>query len=242
MNLIKDLRQYIWTLPFIGAILILISIFTPSVYVDQYPIEEYYWMWGLYYASISGYGSRTLFLAAEGPTNYTMPIFITGLIPLLLIFLASIALLLSANAVRTGRSDSKNRENLWIVMGIAMIVVPIIYIIGIDITMMRYVEYQLEQIYGYVPTGLPDFWDVYDPGFAVIAPFVGAALSIGGSIASKMIKPRELPIFVKQKQGIITKTPIGQISRTINFCSECGHQLLYSGNRFCSHCGNEIKI
>ena len=77
----------------------------------------------------------------------------------------------------------------------------------------------------------------------VIAPFIGGVLSIAGSVASKKIQPREVPIYARQKQGgIITKTPIGQVSHKINFCSKCGHQLFYDGAKFCSSCGEPIKL
>ena len=238
MNPIKELREYIWALPLIGGILILISIFTPAYSANMYPVEEYYWMCGLNYVSVSGYGSQSLFIAAEEPTRYTMPIFLSGLIPLITILICSVALAISANSVRTGRTLSKHRENLWIVMGITLIIAPIIFIIAIDYTIMAYLEYQL----GPIPPSL-DFWDVYDPGFAVIAPFIGAVLSIAGSIASKKMQPREVPILARQTQGgIITKTPIGEISHKIKFCSECGHQLLYEGAKFCPHCGEAIKF
>ena len=238
MSLIKDLREYIWTLPLVGGVLMLISVFTPAYSANLYPVEEYYWMWGLNYVSVSGYGSQTIFIAAEEPSQYLMPVFLVGFIPFLLILICSLALVISGNAVRTGRCDVKHRENLWIIMGIIMFVAPIIFIIGIDITIKNYLEYVL----GPMPPGY-DFWGVYNPGFAVIAPFIGGVLSIGGSIASKVIKPREVPIYARQKQGgIITKTPIGQVSHKINFCSECGHQLLYDGSKFCSSCGKAIKF
>ncbi|MFX1278808.1 MAG: zinc ribbon domain-containing protein [Promethearchaeota archaeon] len=238
MNLIKEPKDYIWILPFIGGILILISIFTPAYYASIYSVTEYYWMWGLDYYSVSGYGSQTTFIPFEEPYLYTIPMFLAGLIPLLLILAGSLALIISANAVRTSRADIKHRENLWIAMGIILIVAPIIFIVGIDITTINYLEYLM----GPAPSGY-NLWDVYDPGFAVIAPFIGAALSIAGSIASKVIKQREAPIFKKQIEGgVITKTPIGQTSKKINFCSECGHQLLYDGSRFCTNCGKELKI
>jgi uncharacterized paraquat-inducible protein A len=216
----------------------LISIFTPAYSATLYPVEEYYWMWGLSYTSVAGYDSRTVFIAAEEPSQYLMPVFLVGFIPFLLILICSLVLVISGNGVRTGRSDIEHRENLWIIMGIIMIVAPIIFIIGIDITTLNYIEYMI----GPIPPGY-NFWSVYDPGFAVIAPFIGAVLSIAGSIASKKIQPREVPIFARQTQGgIITKTPIGQISHKIKFCSECGHQLLYDGASFCPHCGKAIKF
>ena len=235
MNLIREAKDYIWALPIIGSVLILISFLTPAFYAEQVGNEIYYWMWGLAHGSNTGYGSDTTFIFTEEPTQYTIPIFFAGLIPALIILIGSIMLIISSNAVRTGRRDIKNAENGWIGMGIM-----IIFIIGIDITMINMVEYIYEEAYGYVPP-LRDFWDAFDPGFAIIAPFIGAGLSIAGSIASKTIKPREEPIFVGEKKGPITKKPIGAISHKINFCSECGHQLLYSGTKFCSHCGNELK-
>lgn len=238
MSLIKDPREYLWALPLIGGILILISIFTPAYSASLYPVEEYYWMWGLAYTSVTGYGSRTIFLATEEPAQYLMPVFLSGFIPFLIITIGSLTLVISSNAVRIGRCDIKQRENLWVIMGITMIIAPIVFIIGIDITTLNYVESQL----GPLPPGL-NFWDIYDPGFAVIAPFIGAVLSIAGSITSKKMQPREVPIYATQRQGgMITKTPIGQISHKIKFCSECGHQLLYSGAKFCSSCGEAIKF
>ncbi len=243
MNLIKDPKDYIWALPIIGGVLILISFFTPAHYFNEFGLDANYWMWGLYHLSAPGYGSETIFMFTEefGPSQYTMSIFFSGLIPAVLILIGSIILIASSNAVRTGGRDIKNVENGWIGIGVVMIIASIIYIIGIDITWMNLTEYVYEQEYGPMPPGSPGFWDIFDPGFAVIAPFIGAGLSIAGSIASKTIKPREEPIFVGEKKGIITKKPIGEKSHQINFRSECGHQLLYSGTKFCSHCGNELK-
>lgn len=247
MKLIKDPKDYIWALPIIGGVLVLISLLTPSHYANEFGIDANYWMWGLYDLSIPGYGSETHFIFQKffsvklGPSQYTMPIFFSSLIPALMILIVSIMLIASSNSVRTGRRDIKNVESGWIGMGLMMIVASIIYIIAIDITWMNMVKYIYEQEVGPYPPGAPGFWDTFSPGFAVIAPFIGAGLSIVGSIASKAIKPREVPIFVGEKKGPITKTPIGEISHKINFCSECGHQLLYSGTKFCSTCGNELK-
>lgn len=245
MSLNKDPREFIWTLPIIGGVLVLISFFTPAHYINEFGIGANYWMWGLYHLSVPGYGSESIFMFTDkfGPLQYTIPIFFSGFIPAILILISSIMLIASSNAVRTGRRDIKNVENGWIGMGIMMIVASIIYLIGIAITWMNLTKYVYEQEYGPYPSWAPGFWDTFSPGFAIIAPFIGAALAIFGSIASKKIKTRDVPIFTRQKQGgIITKTPIGQISRKIKFCSECGNQLLYDGARFCPHCGETIKF
>ncbi|MFX1278807.1 MAG: hypothetical protein ACFFA3_05270 [Promethearchaeota archaeon] len=197
-------------------------------------------MWGLFNYIIPGYDSHISFLPAEEPHLYTIPMFLVGLIPLILIFFGSLALILSANAVRAGRAELKNREKLWIIIGIILVIASIIFIIGINITWINLLESQL----GPLP---PDYtiWNLYNPGFAVIAPFIGAALSILGSIVSKFIRQRGViihtPIFKKQIQrGVITKTPIGQISKKINFCPDCGHQLLYNRSNFCTNCGKSL--
>jgi hypothetical protein len=197
-------------------------------------------MWGFLYGSMTGAGSDTVFIATEEPSEYMMPIFFSGLIPAILILISSTMLITSSNAVRTGRREIKNTENGWVGMGIMMIIASIIYIIATDITWMNFIEYVYLEAYGYVPP-LRNFWSAFDPGFAVIAPFIGGFLAILGSIASKYIKPREAPIFVGERKGPITKTPIGETPRRIKFCSECGHQLLYEGGQFCSHCGKLIK-
>ena len=235
MSLNKDPREYIWALPILGGFLGIISFFTPAHYANDFGINLNFWMWGLYNISAGDY-SETGFIFAEeiGPLQYTLPIFLSGLIPAILILISSIMLTASSNAVRTGKRDIKKVVNVWIGMGIMMIIASTIYIIAIDIAWMNLWEH----VYGPSYPTYPTFWDTFDPGFAVIAPFLGASFSIVGSIASKTMKPRELPIFSIQKQGnIITKIPKGEISRKIKFCFGCGHQLLYDEARFCQNCG-----
>jgi hypothetical protein len=224
-------------LPLIGGILTIISTLTPAHYDSTNFDAEFYWMWGLFYYVIPGYDSHIAFLPAEEPHLYTISIFLVGLIPLLLILADSLALILSGNAAKADRIDLKNRETSWILMGIILIIAPIIYIIGINITWRNLLESQL----GPLPSDY-NIWSIYNPGFAVIAPFIGAALSIMGSIASKVIRQREIIIHTRQKQGkVVTKIPIGQHSYKINFCTECGHQILYTGSRFCTNCGKKLK-
>jgi hypothetical protein len=245
MSLTKNPRDYIWILPVAGSILVLISFFTPAHYASEYGIDANYWMWGLYTLSIPGYNTETIFMFTDkfGPLRYTIPIFLAGILPAILILISSLMIGTSANAVRRGKRDLINAENGWIGMGFMLIVASIIYIIGIDITWTNLSKYVYELQYGPLPPDYPGLWDIFDPGFGIIAPFIGAGLTIIGSIASKRIKPRDMTMYTRPKQGgFITKIPMGQVSRKINFCSECGHQLLYDGARFCPNCGETIKF
>ncbi|MFX1304917.1 MAG: zinc ribbon domain-containing protein [Promethearchaeota archaeon] len=237
-------RDYIWVTPLIAGILTLISFFTPAVYGTGYGIQEYFWMWGLHYSS-SLYGSSTIFIPLEQPTNYMIPIFLSGIFTAIIILFGAIRFIFMANKVRVGRKSIKDCANTWIGMGIMMIIVTIIYIIAIDISVMNYVEYEWLLIYG-PPVILPNFWSVYSPGFATIAPFIGAALSIIGGIASKTIKPREVILPMKKeflKPEISQPSEIAKdiVSSTFKFCPECGHKIISQDQRFCTNCGFELK-
>lgn len=250
MKVIKEYKNYIWIIILIVAVLILVSFFTPAFYYDRYPLEEYYWMWGLYYSASAEYGTDTLFIPMEEPSKYLIPIFLSGLIPALMIFIGSLALIAIANSVRIGKKDIKNVENKLIGVGIYLITATVIYLIGIQITMENYFEYLMEDLtdeYDYYDIVTPDLWDVYEPGFAIIGPFIGAGLTIAGGVASKVIKPPEEAIKIEERQDFIEKVPTKTISPTepisneILFCPECGKKRLYTESKYCSHCGFEFR-
>ncbi|MFW9882398.1 MAG: zinc ribbon domain-containing protein [Candidatus Thorarchaeota archaeon] len=237
----EERKEYFWAAPLIAGILTFISVFTPAFSGNVYPVQEYYWMWGLAYVSVTGYYSRTLFIPFEQPSTYTIPIFLSGIIPFIVILIGSLALLAMSYRVKRGRINAKNSANSWIAIGITMIIGTIIYIISIDITMMNYVEYQLLQIYP-PPIILPNFWEVYNPNFAIIAPFIGAAICIIGAIASKVSKPREVIFpekrdFFKPEKVVIS----ADLTKSFRFCPNCGHQIIKEEQRFCTNCGFELK-
>ena len=253
MNLIRESREYIWAFPIIGGVLILISFFTPAHYFNEFGLDANYWMWGLYHLSAPGYGSETIFMFTEefGPSQYTMPIFFSGLIPAVIILIGSIMLIASSNAVRTGRRDIKNVENGWIGMGFMMIIASIIYIIAIDITWMNLTEYVYEQEYGPMPPGSPGFWDIFSPGFAIIAPFIGGGLALLGAIIGKSIgreegigKPKAVPQVEKPvpvaETPPPTPTPAPEEAKVVRFCPECGTKIEQADATFCTVCGHKF--
>ena len=233
--------KYIWIIGLTGGILTLISFLTPAFYVNVGIVEEYFWMWGLHYGVVSGYGSAFAFIPTQSPSSYMIPIFLSGIIPAILILSSSIKLIAITNSIRKGRNDIKTAENKLVGWGIALIVASIIFLIGINVTMNALFEYILyDPYFPYYP--IPGIWDVYDPGFAVIGPFLGGALAIISGIASKTIKPREEPFITKDFKKHITKIPTEVTVGQINFCPDCGKRILNEESRFCTNCGFEINL
>lgn len=196
-------------------------------------------MWGLYYNKILDFDSRTLLLLLEEPSQYMIPIFLSGIFSALGILFSSLVSLVSANKCRIGRKEAQELGNQSIGLGILMIIFSIIYIIAINITMNNYIEYLLAELLPYYT--IPEFWDVYNPGFAIIAPFLGGALSIIGGIACRYIKPTDEVISIEEKKDFIVKMPTEPITRQTKYCPQCGQKLTITGIMFCGNCGFELK-
>lgn len=236
MNKIADIKDYIWTIPLIGGILLLISFFTPSAYVSQFGISEYDWMWGLFH--YENEYSETDFWFNQEPEKFMRPIFLSGIFSAIMILIASITLIISANSVRVRRKDLKEFGGMWLALGIMIFIAAIIYIIGIDITYRNFIE---QWVIPQLPPDdydVPSYWDTYDPGFGIIAPFITGVLAIVGAVASFLSK-REV-IEIKEKAMPITKPSISKEFRVYNYCPECGQKITYKGAKYCSSCGFEF--
>ncbi len=245
--------KYIGIVGLIGGILTLLALLTPSFYASMGGIKEYFWMWGLHYGSIPGYGSEISFIPTIEPVEYMLPIFIAGIIPAIIILACSIKLIAISSSIRSGRKDIKTSGNTLIGLGITLIIGSIIFIIGIDITMNNFIDYLFYDpydLYFYIP----DFWTIYSPGFAIIGPFLGAVLAIISGVASKTIKLDVGPTWTPEVKSFISKTtqtprPMPMSTSTsaptpnqIKFCPECGQKIIQKGSKFCMNCGFELKI
>jgi len=238
VNKIADIKDYIWTIPLIGGILLLISFFTPSAYATVMGISEYQWMWGLFHVDIYGYSPETGLTLTEEPAEYMIPIFLSGIFSAIIILIASIMLITSANSIRKGRKNSKDFENMWLGMGILVFIAAIIYMVGIDITTKNYLKWIISQLPPDSYT-IPDFWDVYDPGFGIIAPFLSGGLAIVGGVTSKYVSKRE--VIPLEKKAIPTAEPsITKEPKVFNYCPECGQKITYKESKYCSSCGFEF--
>lgn len=76
----------------------------------------------------------------------------------------------------------------------------------------------------------------------MIAPFIGAALTIIGAIAIRPIKPREEVIRIEERKDLTIKTPIEPIYSQVRYCHECGQKLISTEIRFCTSCGIDLKF
>ena len=233
-----DIKDYIWTIPLIGGILLLISLFTPSAYATQMGIKEYHWMWGLFHVEIYGYSPETGFTIAEEPAKYMIPIFLSGIFSAIIILIASIMLIISANSIRIGRKNSKDFESMWLGMGIMIFIAAIIYIIGIDITTTDYLKWVVSQLPPDSYT-IPDFWDVYDPGFGIIAPFLSGVLAIVGVATSKYVSKRKV-MPIEKKVTPTIEPSITEEPKPFHYCPECGQKITYKESKYCSSCGFEF--
>ena len=257
MSIVREIKtnyaKYIGIVGLIGGILTLLALLTPSFYASMGGIKEYFWMWGLHYGSIPGYGSEISFIPTIEPVEYMLPIFIAGIIPAIIIFACSIKLIAISSSIRSGRKDIKTSGNTLIGLGITLIIGSIIFIIGIDITMNNFIDYLFYDpydLYFYIP----DFWTIYSPGFAIIGPFLGAVLAIISGVASKTIKLDVGPTWTPEVKSFISKTtqtprPMPMSTSTsaptpnqIKFCPECGQKIIQKGSKFCMNCGFELKI
>ena len=189
---ILNYEKSIWIITLFGGILTLFSFLTPALSVEISIGTEYFWMWGLFSIILPGFSSSNFFLPLEEPSMYSIPIFLSGLIPAILILISSVMLCITANSIRKDRNDLKSAGNKLIGWGAALILASIIYLIAIDITMGAFIEHLFNDPWNtYFST--PDMWDASKIGFAVIGPFIGGALAITSGIASKTIKPIEEP-------------------------------------------------
>ncbi|MFX1375636.1 MAG: hypothetical protein ACFFA0_07475 [Promethearchaeota archaeon] len=148
-----------YILSFIAGIIGLISLITPIAYHEDAFSESYIWMWGLYTLKILAGSTEINFSEDSDYLTWAM-------ISTLLIVLATIILINTANKARRRKSDY---SSIWIVCGIMLIAAPIVYYFGLS-----------EEI----PTWLTDlFWDYYDFHFAFFGPIIAGVLAIlGGCI------------------------------------------------------------
>ena len=160
-NRIKDWKKYIWSITLLGFLLALIGILTPTAYASVFGLSEYFWMWGLTYRSLIGYGSVTEFF------NYAHEIFNPGIICSSILAIIIISLLIVS--LKEKRHPG-TKGGISITLGMLLIVIIIGYAIsmylGFPIFYKRAypTEWALMESMG-ISIG---FWTTYKPHFGMI--------------------------------------------------------------------------
>ena len=221
MSEIQDNMQYIWIVQLISGVLALTGLITPAASFSYPPyVSTQIWMWGLIsvkaYDFFQGYVIVTQF--TEDPVELTICIIAT-----LIVVIGAVGLFSSANKARKlGYSKLKG------------VTPSILLIIG---TLFWIIEFEVLNL---VSSGV-SFWDAMSPGFAVLAPFLGAVISLIGYGATKTISksPRE-PITPIKKTTEKTQAEVYN-QRSFKFCPSCGEKIAEINQRYCVNCGYDLK-
>lgn len=239
-----EAKDYIWLFPFIGAILTGISLFTPAAYEAHGIYHSFVWMTG-FMVLTGGADSPKTGVFAELFSGEVIPGYvIPGTIATVLITIFTIILFVSALTHRR-----KETPGSWIALGILLIIAVIIYIAGVEIGVGTY---WYNEGYPYYTTHV-SFWNDYNynPGFAVIAPFIGGGLALLGGIIGKAIGTQEVierPKVIPQVERPApvaeapapTPTPATEEPRVMRFCPECGTKIDQPDATFCAVCGHKF--
>ena len=227
-----EFKDYVWLFPFIGSIIILIGLFTPAVYENVGFTSTFIWMTGFMLFTGGGYGPEPDFFDIAG---YYIP----GIITTMLLTICVIIMFTSALTHRR-----KETPGSWIALGIIVIGGAIYFIVGVEVgyAMHFFIEYDY--------TEWVSIWNdtVLNPGFAVIAPFIGGGLTLLGAILGKAIGTQEVigkPKAVPQVEKPVpvaetpppTPAPATEEAKVVRFCPECGTKIEKADATFCSVCG-----
>jgi hypothetical protein len=235
-----EAKDYLWLCPFIGAILTGISLFTPAAF-ETYGNTSFIWMTGFMVVTGGMLGPETGFFAEPLGGEVIPGYIIPGSIATVFLAICTIILFVSALTHR-----GKEIPGSWIALGIMLIAGAIYFIAGVEIGVATY-------FYNEGATEHVSFWyDIdYNPGFAVIAPFIGGGLALLGAIIGKAMggaevigKPKPVPQVEKPIPVAETPppapTPAPEETKVVRFCSECGTKIEQADATFCSVCGHKF--
>ncbi|MFO8017055.1 MAG: zinc ribbon domain-containing protein [Promethearchaeia archaeon] len=154
--------------------------------------------------------------------------------PITMVILLGIGSLLIITGVffKQGKIDLEfnKMQSLWLILAIGGMVMIIIFI--------SLITTELQQDlggYGQVST-----WDIIDPRFGIIGPFIGGAIVVVGFILSKMqIINSQEQLQGSQHQNLPKPHQKSSSASSSNICPTCKNRI-DSNSKFCDQCGTEI--
>jgi len=202
----RNIKYY----PFIGGIIIFISLFIPAAYFEfefgfMY-VHVYIWMWGLIYIESSEGPSSTVF-------SQDAFFLISSLVCSGLIVFSAMKLIITAQHADDPNADLHKLKNTWRNMSLISIIIPFVWI-------------------GITGAWFYGFWNFFSPGLGLFGTIIGGIIALIGS------QMRETSYYPQQQQ-LPQAQPIPQvIAQNIKYCSKCGQQLEHSA-KFCRACGSQ---
>ncbi|MFX1600959.1 MAG: hypothetical protein ACFFB6_10220 [Promethearchaeota archaeon] len=190
---VKRVVKYLFALPYLGGILVIVSFLTPVV-SDFYPAwfgdysDSYsYWMWGLlgtvkwYLAAYWHWNTYYSFI----PYIFTL---ILGLICSILIIFFALKTILRAN--RFGRNQ-QNLDMTFAKYSAVIFSITIIWMIAVEIF------YSINGFMRYEP--IFSFWSHFNVQFGVYGIFLGGSLIIIGFLLTKYLLKRYDYLFDEEE-------------------------------------------
>jgi len=164
----RDMKTYVWILPYLGVIMCIVAMFAPAAYFENviWNHQITIWIWGTF---------QDTFNSVVTVGIYSYPIqFVPSVVASALIILS--ILYIGVGLIRHRNDLKKGSINL------AEYVIPAICIVSSLIFWMVGMEIAERNIYDI------SMWGRYIPGFGVIGLFIGACLIILGSVLTKYVK------------------------------------------------------
>lgn len=161
----RDLKNYVWLIPFLGIILCSIALVTPAAFFVNtiWNHEITNWIWGFFYERINisvtnGFYSDPLQL---------IPSVISSLMIVICIFILTFGLIKRRDDLKEGSINFP----FYLILAVIIIVSTIFWM-----AMMEFAEQQIYDL---------SMWGRYSPRFGMIGLFIGAGVIICGILITK---------------------------------------------------------
>ena len=164
----RESKTFIWVIPYLGLIICIVALFTPTAYFENifWNHEIINWIWGFYQDT---YNSIVTTAFYEEPIQI-LPSIISCIIIVFSIIIIGLCLIRYNKDIRRGLI----KLPIYLVLALCVIASVILWMV-----MMENAE---QTIWGI------SMWGRYIPGFGLIGLFLGAILIIIGSFLIKFIK------------------------------------------------------
>ncbi len=219
-------RDYIWVIPLVAGVFAIIAILSPTANFSYEGVTWAWWMWDFTTMGVVGYESINLFISE---VDFIIP----SIIATSVVLLSAVNLLILSIKTRRRNLSIKGFEVMSIISAVLSIGIMIYYIIAMDIAF-----YDGLTIEGTIfPTGY-HFWEVFNPGFGIILPFLSAILSFVGVGVFRYYLKRKEDIIPLKTDTIKEYFPVSKTIGSLNYCPECGFKILQNFDaKFCTNCG-----